>query len=1055
MKHKFLISTLFFSGTAILLASSVFVEKNYKIETISTNQKNKIIDFNNINNLNFNKNRVFDDENSFSGNEKDLGIDFVEHQTGGFLSEKSSKKNNLDFTISTKTNPIIVDKIDEQNLKKEILNNVIFNMNFNNWDLDNIKTQNLNDSSVKQYFDLTNIKKVKTINTGLYSISDYSWDFITKENKESNDKKFILDSKRNDENNRFDVFDFDLPLTEISTNNLHYPLAPNLTIITREASGYINYDFSKYLNKGYAKVKTLIINDKSIPIRKSLDIKVSYLEGATSYRNPSNQFYPTYLWQKWKKCEVYYKNDNNQWIVATQIEPTETTKKIVVKIFYDNSYSSEELLLNPNTIIKNDEIEKINTIKVITDFQYNNLIKINLNDSNKLNDNGNVWTKAPNLNFDFNDEYFLPAKELFNLKNLVININNFLINENLTENQKKNLNNLKFNILQLNDSYQNFYNEYLEILNNKKDINLSLSPTLDIYIKYFKYQPNAKNFDLWDQDYLILSTILNNSIIKVHYLTPESKKVKEQIIWNKSNFIPIVATNSLDRNSNFINLLNLTFDSNNETKIINFSDGTIKYDKKFDNVYLKNKTLFYKFYYRNNAKNYSDLNINTRNKDYRSIELPLNLYLDEFIDDNYNFIESYKNSILNALNQTINTTNKVKIFDNIFSINDKKIIQNFEDWNDALNYFGIAENNLNSLKNNSTGIFYLIASVKNWKFCNDISENTFGDYGSSFIENLNKNKDIYPLKTNIKNNNGYFLIKAKSNKRTTLINLFGDKEKWKCNFKEADTIWDDIRNPLTIFNTLENQENIKNFFQDKNNLKEQTIVNKELLEKEKRIKITTTKTYSIDNNKVISLNLNDGLTGTFLSNKIKNKIENYDLNQDFLEKIYNSIYNFTNPKTQKGEIVNFINDLEPKYELNPRYQLTISSNYLYINNKILYSAKITNNNSDNFNYQITVENLKKIFDIQYKNNSSTLSDEYLKLLNELDNNIKSLSKKEIQYQNIELPITSNNIPNKNNLSVNVIIAVSICSIFLTFLSFIVVWQIIYKKQKNKKIIYKK
>lgn len=844
------------------------------------------------------------------------------------------------------------------------------------------------------------------------------------------------------------------------------------------------------LKNGYFELDLSKLKNKTI---KSIDFFVHFWRVGTDVYSRVDRFdilydgetTPQYIEVPWnpnydgfsrgQEWGLYSKNDLknrfNNFKFSYQIEQSEKITSYV-----------EYLSLIPNSILRNEEFNNINEFKVVNNIDAFKLLKINLNLNNTYSNNGSVWSKAPELSFGVNEDLLVPAYELYKLKELHNTIQDDLAKNTLTKQQRISLNNLYISLQNRTDTYKNFKQKYDDLFSTGK--NIPYDSNTNYISLYNEYVSNdgygveiSSDINNWDEQWNIITSLFKSNDIYMNYSTPNSTEIKSAKIWDKKTkkFNPITATSNENRNENFIKLSSMEVKNGLSSSLYNPSE--IKYDTTYTNITKGNNgQLIYNFLYRQSAKNYQNFDITTRSIDSRSIQLPFDKYASEVVKSDNDFVDPTGGEVLKALNSVIKSDVDTEVFSQASTINDDTNINRFTNWNDALDYFGIPHTESGRVydelgrpsfsRNDSDGIFYTLAKINGWKLDEDTDNSiASGNFSQKFVQSLRTNKDIYELDLfNKTGNQGWFLVKVKSNKTTTSINPINDLESWNPTYTDTNSISTDIRNPLNIFNTSTNNQNIINFFKNTNNLSlktEQTVIDSE---DGYRSIITTTNTYSIDKNKEFELKL-DKFGGTFthdywayengMTNDGYEMGEHPTLEQDFLKKVFNSYWNESVDNDGKivyrYEIKSPIgNQKKYTYVLKDQYQLNLEEDMSYYSKYIVkYDAYITNKSkTSEFNLNTTIGNIIDMFEKQYSNNSNeALKNEWSankqKINEYIEKNLNSTTTKtEIKPQ--QEPVT--NSASKNITPVALGISVPILLLVIGAM----IAYIVYSKIRQKK-----
>lgn len=891
------------------------------------------------------------------------------------------------------------------------------------FDINNLgfKKRNINIKydEIKPFISIQNINRNNIINNAFYTLEQYNFDLFTNYNSSSSEGDFEL-------------FSNEEKIDQLFTKNISFPgqaTGRDYMTIPVVFDGLQYNNINSMINDiGIDNIDKITIGGISFSpysLPKRL-FGTGYTTGGQWVFRPGPSGYPEKVWVPGHYISEYYIDNNHYssgWVHKYEI---------VLKEKY-----IEKLSLLPKVdILDNVKIE--NTyINVVSSSNVSKMLKIDLDDANKYSNDGFVWTQKPKIKFSFNEELLVPAYELFKLKELYNHIENILYeNNNLSSREIKSLRNLEVSIANRSDTYLNFSKQLNDLFSIGKEIPYRPNEKkLEIYENYESVDGYgvvvSDNINEWDEQWNVIVSTFKNYDIVANYLTPDSKNVKSIKIWSKDDkkFNDIFAVNNPNGNENYIYIVDLISQNNASWKSNSISQ--VKYDARFENIKINNNGIFcYDFLYRENAKNYQSFDIETRKLDSRSIQIPINKYASEVVLADNNLVDASGGEILHALNNVIKTDSDKKIFSQVSTINDDTNISRFSNWNDGLDYFGIPhlrngrpfnEKGYPSFsRNNSDGIFYVIAKIDNWKLDGDKGNNfASGDFSKKFVDSLRSNKDIFELNLfNNSGNQGFFLIKVKSNKTTTNINPINDLETWDPNFIDASTIKSDMRNPLNIFNTDLNNANLLNFFKNKNNLN--LLIKRESKEIDNGTKIETTieETYSIDRDRNFTLLL-DNFGGTFTQDYYLYEEglndDNYQrgdipsLEQDFLKKVFYSYWN--NHDGDIGKIVYRYEDgsVSPyekryKYVLNKEYDLYVKENGSYYSEYTKeYNAYIKNKDKNNFSLDIKIGDIIDMYEKQYSENSNDLlKNEWLSKGDSVDkyikNNFNSI-KKEIEIIN--------------------------------------------------------
>lgn len=1015
--------TLPLAGAAIVPSLNI-----YKQQIISS----KVLE--NINHSSLFSNNVgYNIENELKNN--------LTNGNSGFqkILDDNEKSKIFDYKFNSNFDATITSNVLDETLAKMSFNRKI--INFNNFSYINQKDSIIKDNisisfdfnnlgfkkrnvnikydDIKPFISVENINRNKVINNGFYTLEQYDFDLFTNYNSSSQKGDFIL-------------FSNEEKIEKLFTKKI---LFPGQVTFRDYMSIPVVFDGKQYNNV------SSMISDIGIDVIDRITIggisfspyslpKKLYGTGYTTagqwVLRPASNGYTEKVWVPGRYTSKYYIDDNSYssgWV---------HNYEITLKQKYN-----EKLSLLPKISIIDSKENKNSYVNVITSSNVSKMLKIDLEKSNKYSNNGSVWTEKPKLKFSLNEELLIPAYELFKLKELHNYIEDILTsNNNLSNREIKSLRNLDISIMNRSDTYSNFNKQLNDLLTNGKDIpykpNEKKLEIYDIYESIDGYGVVVSdNINEWDEQWnVIVSTFENNDIV-ANYLTPDSKNVKSIKIWSKESkkFNDIFAVNNPNGNENYIYIRDLISQNNASWKSNSISQ--VKFNTGFDNVKINSNGFFcYDFLYRENAKNYQLFDIETRKLDSRSIQIPTNKYASEVVLADNNFVDASGGEILQALNNVIKTDSNRKVFSQVSTINDDTNITRFSNWNDGLDYFGIPhlkngrpfnERGYPSFsRNNSDGIFYVIAKIDNWKLDGDKVNNfASGDFSKKFVDSLRSNKDIFELDLfNNSGNQGFFLIKVKSNLTTTNINPINDLETWNPNFTDSSKIRDDIRNPLNIFNTDLNNINLLNFFKDKNNLNLSTISETKEIDDGTKIETTIKETYSIDRNKNFTLLL-DSFGGIFtqdyylyeegLNDDNYQRGEIPSLEQDFLKKVFYSFWN--NHDGDIGKIVYRYEDgsTSPyekryKYALKDEYDLYIKENDSYYSEYTKeYSAYIKNKGKNSFSLDIKIGEIINMYEDQYsENNNELLKNEWLRKKDDTQEYIKknfTSVRKEVQNKN--------------------------------------------------------
>jgi len=638
-----------------------------------------------------------------------------------------------------------------------------------------------------------------------------------------------------------------------------------------------------------------------------------------------------------------------------------------------NTFSFNIIYLFTTIILFNNNNEKW----IISNYTLNNLTLIFKLPNNFIFNN---QYKYYINNYEINNLLFISPDQIITI-NLVYNISNYKLNNNiLSFNIKDKPNNIKIHDKYIiNDTINiNIYNLFSNII-IKSDINEYIINNFDINNNIITF--NLPNNFVYNED--IIYTINNYIINNKDFINPYNLiNINLYQLINKITFIQYYNETN--------NIISKYYD--NEIKL------NIICSPSFNNKY--NYYTFYKFNY-----NYQLNTIEYNNKNSNIDILSYYLLEDQliFVEENYLITYNYKFSLFNS------NTNDESILSNIYSISLIKFsnIQiNFSNFSNVNNYYNkikiyrnkindenfyeltILDININNFNDNIIDKYlinkynYLILNL----FITNVSGNI--DYGIYYyiFKYFNSNNYIYsqPILVNIesnsqiifnnllnndytnisiyrtkKNSNNYYLIDT-----INIINEYSDN-------KNDNILIEQLNNPFDNFNInfnsyfKNNHYNIIHFYNNvtiniynKNINNIDTIINSYHLLLE----------YTNENNIIIHL------CKIINYNKIK-VYSNININNIFyLDKIIpikiNHNFDFIYLDFNIYETKNLLNIDYTNIKIINKYEISITSNFILLNNNLYKQEIIFKSNFNNYfdKIYLDITNLSKFNVLIFENN---------------------------------------------------------------------------------------
>ncbi|MEG2802372.1 MAG: hypothetical protein RR881_02170 [Malacoplasma sp.] len=521
------------------------------------------------------------------------------------------------------------------------------------------------------------------------------------------------------------------------------------------------------------------------------------------------------------------------------------------------------------------------------------------NDYHYFNPNNNAYPSAilymkssisKNIKISFNKPitlYFLYDLNLAKL--LSLNVVNFISDINNISNTLPTMW-MDFNLEKLLDIWQ-LSNEYLE------------NP-LENSTRFYYHL-------LWTQ--AIPLYFINNKITA----TFEAYNNEETIVfWDNNKFIPfeLKAHNNLNKQIN--TMWNIKDVNNNILMKIDslfansFSDN--------ENIKLLNNKIFFYF-----TARITFLKIDKFSLMRDELLFNSDKYASQLVDENKNI--SNKVQILEFLNSQIKIESGL-LFNEILTF-DEINFDRFTNLEAALKPFGIYvwNNNFYLPTYNENGEIFFLVKIRNWKFINDLDTDLFqGDYSIEFKQQLINHKNfIYLQQKERFSDDGYFIVKVLTNKKTS---IYDNGEK----------------NILWKFNTESNLNSLKEHIKNEVNYK-----------KTKANKSSFVYTYISEIN-----TLNKDLTINFiLKNPISFNYINPDKNNfgNPIENIFAMLCNLPINKELIGEN-KIIFENNNRYFLNNKYKFNIEQ----LSNGES-SLNISNRDNEYFDLNISIKELLNLF----------------------------------------------------------------------------------------------
>ena len=1042
--------------------------------------KKLIVDTNIINNKNF----------DISGDSIDKKISKLSN-----INLKTSYFDNYSFSeVSTNLNdfvsPVNITKSNE-------ISNTIFSGSNVNYNLKTNKIENQQRmKEIHREYENNIYKEDQTVNDNLYFWYGNGEGFSRWNHNKKIWQIFSSGTLKNKLNKIIDQFGNykDGGISSISMNGEFGRVEFNVSVLKNTKISKLEFGVDSWIEqKTYWVPQYPSRNPRPVTkyfhMKKVTSIRVTYNNGQTQYfdflKNSDKNLFNS---EATKNGELFSFRDGMSYNGSSINVNYRFTNNIIKK-------DSKSIYLNEDRVFLEGGTSKnvnLNTF-VVTNFKLDKILNFDLSDDNKYSNNGAVWTKPPMLKFKFNDEILSPAYELFSLKKLNVEIDKLLFNPTTDKKIKDSLLNLSQSIFKRTKLFSEYKKQFDDLLNKGQLIPIDTSLTSNEIYKNFEDTSKwnitiPTNVDEWDIYWNVISTYLGSNDIYLEYSTPKNNQLHKAKIWDKNS----LTLNEIEMpqvsytNEQQVIFSNIYATSNNLFSNIVYNVSSFSLDSKYSN-FTKNEqseTILYKYLYRKGALNYKNFDISSRNNDNRSIEVPLDKYVSEVVKLNNDFVDITGGEVLRALNKVITTDGKKEVFNEATSIHNSTNILSFSNWIEGLDYFGIPHNKDGFLyydddpfryptfvRNDSDGIFYTIARINKWNLIGDSASETHGEFSQEFVDKLRNNKDIFELKVPLEQNDqGYFLIKCKSNVTTSRISSTKDLESWNPNFNVGNKIIEDIRNPLNIFNTTENATIIKKFLSDVNNYNSETIINDFTDENNNEFqKIQTL--YSLDTNKTFNLKLNY-FGGTFTQDyKQYETGDNNDgyygrdgniptLEYDFLKKVFKSDWNKSNYDTGEGRIVSrneIHSDTPPqkKYEyiLNPKYKIEIKEDYSYFSEyNIKYDAYLTDANGSTFSYEINIVELISMFKNEYENHhNESFKKEYSEEKDNFDKYISEKLNKTSVMQKPNKPVPDTQLSNRKELNTGALVggvSSGILIIIITLLVFL-----FWRSNKKRRMLF--
>lgn len=983
-KIKWMNFFISFLSASFLVTTSSFNEKNNlsinKISLHANTETKKNVDYEETKNVENefikNLNYLKEKNDNFLGHLGNDKFKFSEYYLEGDVTNIRNKFTNIDFDINVYSKPIINTNLNS----KDIENNSNYEIIFKNWNQQNNINLKLSDfnkdqsKKFKNYFNVVDVIKAKTTKGSLYNTNYFNYKFKTNSNYKFPVKQIIKNKNE---------FEEDIIVRNIRNDKERFKTLSFSSV--RYNGSLLSYYLNDKMNNSFYKIKKIFINDKEIDSKKINWHRVGFNYYANRPYHKHFKYYPKFYQHNWGPIVTseiegykYFIDFGDQYKHVELGDMPNYPKDIFIKFVYESSSFAESIRINPNSILDNNRLNRILNFQTFNSYKLNKLIKLNLNDENRYLNNGNIFNKAPELNFSINDKYFKPAYELFELKKILTEIDKKLLDKNTSLSMFNNLEILKNNILKLNSRLSDYKKDFREIIELNKNILKNDDKILDFFQNFNIEQEISTDYKNWDEAWFSFILLFKNIDIKIKYDTPIKKDITQKI-WDKTKFIPIKALNNSDQNNNYIKIKSIEIEANNNIENEVIKNLNISYDNSFKNIKKEKDdkgnviSILYRFNFRENALNFQNGKTNLKNQNNEHIEIDIKKYVLEILNsDQTEFLD--EKEILNSLNSVF--TSETNLFSSISFLNIKDLgfYKNLEE---ALSYFEISRSLNENFTNNDEGVFYAIATIDKWRFKNDNDNiNGSGDFSKKFIEEFKSNINIFELIPNDQiKNEGYFLIKLKSKKTETKLKNNYKSVFWKNknlkNFEKNDDIFKDKNNPLLFLNTQDNKIRIENFLENKNNLKFeiQNINDNEKIKK-----------YFYDENKNISLEINDGFNGIFTNNENE---EDDKLDQIFLKKLYESDLNFS--FTDNPKFVQKLNN--GTYTLNNLYELKINKISGYE-----FNANLVNRNEKKLTYNISLIELKSLFDKAYLNDFSNFKNTYLSFINLYNEKLNTINK---------------------------------------------------------------
>lgn len=602
----------------------------------------------------------------------------------------------------------------------------------------------------------------------------------------------------------------------------------------------------------------------------------------------------------------------------TVIDIKASSYKIELKNqFYDSGNKS----ISQNNLASNLELELLNPISI--DMAYCKIFKVDLY---------SIFLNIIKTQIHYNYKYFNPNNNSY--PSAILYFKTYL-----DEKIKMTLNKPKpiyfaydFNFEKLLTlKTTNFYNNLNDISINPASITLDFDWEKLFIIRrlskeYINNINNSNNFYyyfLWNK--LIPLYFINNKIT----VSLSNELVNNTIIlWENNMFIN--------------NELIVRTDSNKQTNILsNFKESnngfSLNAETLFNNIFNSNNAIIYEnkkiiFHF---VCRLSFLKIEEFLEMNTTLLFNSNKYASELVDEYKNIYD--KKSILDFLNSQIRIREGI-LFTEILTFDDVNFDKFIDFENDIKKWdIRILNNNYYLPTYNENGNIFFLAKIRNWKFYNDLDHDIFqGDYSKSFKDKLIEHSNFIYLNQKYHfSNDGYFIIKILTNKRTSIMDENDSNIFWK-------------------LNSIDNLSKIKEHFLHESNYKT-TLTNNSEFVFTNQIQST-----SINKELNIDMQLHNPITINYF-NSNKNNFGNPINN--IIAMIYNLPIN--NAISDKNKIILRNNN---KYYLNHKYKLDIKP--LTTNE---FEINISNKNNNKFDFSIsTGEMLNLLYDTLNENEISLI-----------------------------------------------------------------------------------